>query len=278
MRAILVLAVVVAVCGDPFDDDTYHIYIHSTKGNITKEKLTTKKDVGVLDISFATIEGIEPSSFCALPNLKTLYINGNSKFPRVTKELFQCNPKLSYVTFVAYEDAHQQMDRNAFTDLKQLNLLRINGVIFKRIGKDMFTGLDLEILNLVSCNIEEIDADAFSTLTNLKELHLGHNQLKNFKPGTYQNLPKLTELQLNKNLIGAINWEEWNTLPSLKSIDFADNPLTVVDVSKIKNYFPKIHSCNLGDAFNKSRKAEIIEESKKLNVSIKFIDYYRSYV
>lgn len=76
---------------------------------------------------------------------------------------------------------------------------------------------------------------------------------------------------------GALNWEEWNTLPSLKSIDFADNPLTVCDISKIKEYFPNIHSFNIGDAFNKTRRAEIEEESKKLNISIKFIDYYRMY-
>ncbi|XP_044766275.1 chondroadherin-like isoform X2 [Coccinella septempunctata] len=275
IKALLILASIVGV--HSFDDDTYKIFIHNTKGNITREKLTTKKDVGLLDISFATVEAIAPDSFCALPNLKTLYINGNTKFPRVTKQLFQCNAKLTYATLVANDDSGQEVDRNAFTDLKELNTLRINGVELKRIGKDMFTGLNLEILNLVSCKIGEIDADAFSNLSNLKELDLGHNLIKSFKPGTYQNLPKLNELQLNKNEIGAINWDEWNTLPSLKTIDFGDNHLTVCDVSKIKEYFPNIHSCNLGDAFNKTRKAEIIEESKKLNISIKFIDYYGTY-
>lgn len=202
IRAFLIIAYIATAYSYSFDDDTYKIFISNSKGNITKEKLTTKKDVGVLDISFATVEAIAPDSFCALPNLKNLYINGNSKFPRVTKELFQCNTKLAYATLIAYDDAKQEMDRNAFTDLKELLMLRINGIMIKQVGKDMFTGLNLEILNLVSCNISEIDADAFSTLPNLKELHLGHNMIKNFKPGTFSNLPKLNDLQLNKNEIG----------------------------------------------------------------------------
>lgn len=277
MRKIVFIALISVVYGYSLDDDAYKILISNTKGNITREKLTTKKDVSLLDISFATVESIAPDSFCALPNLKYIYLNGNSKFPRVTKQLFQCTPKLTDVTLIAYEEAQQELDRDAFTGLKEVTTLRINGVYLKNIGKDMFTGLNLEILNLVSCNVSEIDADAFSGLPNLKELHLGHNLIKKFKPGTYQNLPKLTELQLNKNEISAINWEDWSTLPSLKNIDFADNPLTTCDVSKIKEYFPQIKSCNLGDAFNATRKAEIVEECKKLNIPVTFIDYYRMY-
>ncbi|KAK9893072.1 hypothetical protein WA026_023564 [Henosepilachna vigintioctopunctata] len=257
-----------------FDDDTYKIFISRTKGKITKKKLTTNKNVSLLDISFAQIEGIEPDSFCAVPNVKTIYINGNDIFPKITKQLFECTPKLSSITIDAYPEAHQQIDRNAFNDLKELTFLRINDVNIARVGKDMFVGLNLEILNLVSCNITEIDSDSFSGMPNLKELHLGHNLISNFKPGTFKNLPHLKELMLNKNEISEINWDHWDKLPSLKSIDFADNPLVKCDVSKIKEHFPIVRFCNLGGGFNETQKAAMIEESKRYNVTIKFTNYY----
>ncbi|KAL3274761.1 hypothetical protein HHI36_019547 [Cryptolaemus montrouzieri] len=275
MKTLVLLAFLVCANCDPFDEDTFKIFITGSKGKITKKKLTTKKNVGYLDISFSTVEAIEPDSFCALPNLKTLYINGNDHFPKITKQLFQCTPKLFYVTIDAYEKANQELDRDAFTGLKDLNFLRLNDINIGRIGKDMFVGVDLEYLNLVSCKISEIDNDAFSTMSRLKELHLGHNLIKTFKPGTFQNLPKLTELMLNKNKIEEIQWDQWNPLPSLKSLDFGDNPLVVCNITKIKEFFPNIHYCNLADSFSAKQQAAFIEESKKLNLTLRFVDYYR---
>ncbi|KAL3274760.1 hypothetical protein HHI36_019546 [Cryptolaemus montrouzieri] len=264
-----------AHCVVLFNDDSFKIFISGTKGKLTKQKLTTKKNVEYLDISSSTVEAIEPDSFCAVPNLKALYMNANAHFPKITKQLFQCTPKISFITVDAYLESNQEFDRDAFTGLKELNFLRLNDINIGRLGKDMFEGVvNLEILNLVNCKISEIDSDTFSTMPTLDKLDLGHNLLKAFKPGTFQNLPKLTELMLNKNNIEEIKWEQWSPLQSLKSLDFGDNPLVVCDVTKIKDYFPNINRCNLGEGFNASQQAAFIEESKKYNLTLTFMNYY----
>ncbi|KAK9893076.1 hypothetical protein WA026_023568 [Henosepilachna vigintioctopunctata] len=264
----------VGYCQGYIDDDTYEIYIRYEKGKITKEKLTTNKNVSFLEIMFTKVTSIEPDSFCAIPNVKTIRITGNKMFPKITKQLFQCTPELSVFTIAADPEANQEIERDALTDLKNLNSLEMRYVNIGRVGKDMFVGFNLELLILVSCSITEIDADSFSGMPNLEELELGHNLIESFKPGTFKNLPNLKKLYLNKNEISEIKWDQWDILPSLEFIDFGDNPLVKCDVSKIKEYFPVVQTCNLGNSFNATQKAAMIEESERFNVSIKFKDYY----
>ncbi|KAK9893073.1 hypothetical protein WA026_023565 [Henosepilachna vigintioctopunctata] len=256
-----------------FDDDSYEIYIYKEEGKITKNKLSTSKNVSSLEIMSTNVPSIEPDSFCAIPNARTIKIIGNEVFPKITKKLFQCTPKLSYLTLDAAADANQEIERNAFTDLTDLTSLRINDVNIPRLGKDMFVGLNLEILNLVGCNITEIDSDSFSGMPNLKEVHLGHNSIRSIKPGTFKSLHHLKELMLNTNEFSEINWDQWDILPSLEVIDFADNPLVKCDVSKIREYFPIIEFFNLGGGFNATQKEAMIEESKRFNVNLTFTNY-----
>ncbi|KAK9893077.1 hypothetical protein WA026_023569 [Henosepilachna vigintioctopunctata] len=264
----------VGYCQGYIDDDTYKIHISDSKGKITKEKLTTNKNVSFLEIMFTKVTSIEPDSFCAIPNVKTIHITGNKMFPKITKQLFQCTPELSAFVIDDHVQTNQEIERDAFTGLENFTHLELRHVNIGRIGKDMFVGINLEILILVSCSITEIDADSFSGMLNLKELELGHNLIESFKPGTFKNLPNLKKLYLNKNEISEIKWDQWDILPSLVFIDFADNPLVKCDVSKIKEYFPVVQHFNLGNSFNATQKAAMIEESGRFNITIKFIDYY----
>ncbi|KAK9893071.1 hypothetical protein WA026_023563 [Henosepilachna vigintioctopunctata] len=88
------------------------------------------------------------------------------------------------------------------------------------------------------------------------------------------NLPRYGNIQGSTSSWGEINWTQWDKLPSLTFISFADNPLVKCDVSKIKEYFPIVRSCNVGDGFNETQKAAMMEESKRFNVTIKFTNYY----
>lgn len=269
MNYLIFFSILATTYSFPFDDDTFKMFISSTKGTITKKKLTTKKNVTYLDISFSTIEGIEPDSLCAIPNLQTLFINGNAKFPKLTKQLFSCTKDINYISFDADQGFNQEYDRDTFNDLSKLTFLKINDVNISHVGKDLFKGLDLELLNLVSCKITTIDADSFSMLPNLKGLHLGHNYIKSFKLGTFANLPKLTELMLNKNEIDELKWENWDTIPSLRKLDFGDNHIKVCNVTAIKIKFPLIKFFNAGGNFGREEEISLWDEAKKLNFTLR---------
>jgi hypothetical protein len=67
--------------------------------------------------------------------------------------------------------------------------------------KATFKNLKLEIINLMSNNIEVIEDEGFANLSNLETINLIKNNLKRFNPNAILSTPRLTRLDLGENFI-----------------------------------------------------------------------------
>lgn len=131
----------------------------------------------------------------------------------------------------------QFFNENSFinaTKLKKFSSLR-NKVL--RLGAQGFiaAGETLQELLLSTNTIEEIDADAFVGLEQLKELFLTDNEFTLILPGTFRDLKRLEYLNLGYNQLTELNDDIFFGLESLKEIYLFWNKFTTLEADTFKN-------------------------------------------
>ncbi|KAK9892368.1 hypothetical protein WA026_019821 [Henosepilachna vigintioctopunctata] len=221
-----------------------HLRIFVYQGDVKKDIITTEGKIKHLLFAFSSIESISEEFLQALPDVENLILNGNQKFPKLTKYFFQNFPKLSLIYIHNNEDL--QIDDDALTGLEKLKILSVQGLRYSELNKNVFQGLEnLKRLSMVKCQIENIDEESFQHMKNLEEINLSSNNLHRFKFGTFEGLEKMKELSLQNNKLGNLDWTQFNILPTLEYIDLCDNNMTKFDVAKMKEMFPKIQKINI---------------------------------
>ncbi|XP_044763337.1 P-granule-associated novel protein 1-like [Coccinella septempunctata] len=244
------------IANKKFPPDHLRIFVH--QGDVTKDLITTRDKIKHLLFAFSSIENISEDFLGSLPDVENLVLNGNQKFPKLTKCFFQKFPKLTLVYVHNNEDL--EIDKDALTDLDKLKILSVQGLKYQELNEDVFKGLNnLKRLSVVKCDISNIERNTFKHKENLEEINLASNNLTGFEPGTFEGLDKLKELSLQNNKLGNIDWTQFNTLPSLEYLDLCDNQMTKFDVAKMKEMFPKIQKINIMSNCFTEEELEVIE-------------------
>ncbi|XP_044272570.1 toll-like receptor 2 [Tribolium madens] len=208
-----------------------HLEILMIEGNYNLTRILTGSFTNMtklykLDISFnSNLKILQPGCFNGLSNLKHLLLVNNA-FTKVA----QITPVL--------------------TNLPQLQKLDLSENQFNTIEKDDFGVLgNLHELNMVLCQIENIEASAFTHLRNLTILRLGENSLnisslakaienttlkslnlysiglkKNNSRQLFDTIAKtnISFLSLAKNQFEAINSETFPLMPKIQTLDLRE--------------------------------------------------------
>lgn len=131
-------------------------------------------------------------------NIVQIIIN-RQNIPVLCNSLF--NISHSTEKLFILESNIQKIESKTFCNQNVNHIIKIFGNSFSKIEKETFINLKVAIIMLTHNNIEIIEEEAFSNLSNLRELVLTNNKIKSFNPHSYYLVPKLKFLYLNFNKI-----------------------------------------------------------------------------
>ncbi|XP_038565797.1 insulin-like growth factor-binding protein complex acid labile subunit [Micropterus salmoides] len=108
-------------------------------------------------------------------------------------------------------------------------LLELGGNNLSEIGSRSFTGLwSLRVLVLTNSQIQEIQPQAFLSLSYLEKLDLSWNQLSSLPVDFSASLPALRELRLEHNNLYHISGSSLEYLDNMEKLDLSHNQLASV--------------------------------------------------
>ncbi|KAJ8680431.1 hypothetical protein QAD02_016218 [Eretmocerus hayati] len=179
--------------------------------------------------------------------LKFVILNGTlsrqdlTPFPQLRTLVLSSND-LSNVTEDLFRDVHS---------LKQLELRNTN----VRLTTGLLSGLSsLEILELGSNGLSEIQPGSFDGLNNLRLLNLWKNEFRTLEPGLLRNLRQLSRLDLNQNALTTLHPDIFEDLESLEVVNLNSNNFTSLP-STLFRTSPKLKSVKL--MYNKQNLTEL---------------------
>lgn len=248
-----------------FPPDHLRIFVH--QGEITKELIKTTEKIKHLLFAFSEIDNITQDFLQSLPDVENLILNGNQKFPKLTKSFFQNFPNLTLIYI--HNNENLEVEENAFSDLPHLRILSLQGLNIPKLTGKTFENLNLKRLSMVKCNIEVVDEDSFSSMTNLEEINLSSNKIKEFVQGTFKGLHKLKELSVQNNDLGNLDVTKLDPLPSLEYVDLCDNKMTKLQTERIKELFPKLQKINaISNYFSETEIDNITKNLSGLGINL----------
>jgi Leucine-rich repeat (LRR) protein len=138
-----------------------------------EEKLKTSAICFVCcDIDFIPLE-----IFQEFPNLKLLFIR-LSNLPIIKANLF--TEEFIKIECLYLKDNNiQEIEEDAFSELKELKLIDLSGNEIESIRHDIFkNNLKLEMIDFTFNDIKLLNVDLFKNLVNLKELSINYSDYK----------------------------------------------------------------------------------------------------
>lgn len=124
-------------------------------------------------------------------------------------------------------DLNSIPERTEKIQISNMKLSRITRETFSRFGDNLW------VLACSSCDIVDIEPDAFKTLTNLQQVRLDNNKLGTVKASWFEGLKYLTYLDLNYNEIETIENGVFTNLPSLVDLRISGNKLQCLNVDEL---------------------------------------------
>jgi Leucine-rich repeat (LRR) protein len=181
-------------------------------------------------VSWNKIQDIHPQTFYNNPNLEYLDFNGN-KLKTLSPDVFHNNPRLKSVDLRSNSlvTIHETTFQNN-PELEHLLVSRNEHIRFHD-GLLIFAS-SLKVFDAQHCNLTQVSADLLKNATDLRELHLGNNNLTSLDCVTdtdsddyVDSLTKLQVLDLSNNQLQTINVEViTNKMTDLKTLRIEGNP------------------------------------------------------
>ena len=157
----------------------------------------------VLDLSFNTIQDIDPGAFKGLSSMEF---------------------------FTLYNNDIEILPPGVFSPLEQCTLLNVSSNNIRKIQPGTFTGLrKLRELDLQHNRIATLEINAFGDLTHLQVLYLQDNMITHLPDYVFRPLVQCTELYLQHNHIADIQTQAFHGLYSLQKLNLLNNPINTLD-------------------------------------------------
>uniref|UniRef100_A0A1B0G2M8 LRRCT domain-containing protein n=1 Tax=Glossina morsitans morsitans TaxID=37546 RepID=A0A1B0G2M8_GLOMM len=200
---------------------------HNLIKNLHYRDLAGLFKLQVLNLSGNRLSKLTELSFPPLPNLESIDFRDNPIryiFPATfwvmnrTQEMFFGSKEAPLelwgnVPFKAlhhlralhiYNVSIDSLDQNIFKDLLSLEILRLHGEI-RSVEFDAFSDLsNLKELDVSNCQLREISMDALMGCKYLHAINLGHNNLSYIPPGLFDDQFSLEEIYLNNNQLKSL--------------------------------------------------------------------------
>lgn len=198
----------------------------------TFAKLTSLQ---IIFIEYNKLKNLDESTFSGLRNLSALSLKGN-ELKAISPNIFSQNTEINWLSFREYQltddvqYAIQHLNKLQQLDLNSNKLTKFNNypesvrelfVVKNQLTK-LFINKNVEKLNAEQNQITQIDGNDFS---NLKELVLDNNKLKNLKSSTFNEAKHLEHLWLNSNEIEELSTGIFSKLTKLKTLTLFDNKI-----------------------------------------------------
>ncbi|XP_035664615.1 uncharacterized protein LOC118408102 [Branchiostoma floridae] len=130
-------------------------------------------DNKLLDISAATFVGLAPEDRTDNTGLEVLYLAGN-RLTTIRKDDFARLTKLTFLTLFRNDITNEGLEDGSFANLG-----------------------NLVYLSLYANSLTNISAATFEGLVSLESLGIGNNQIRNYPPFAFANMPSLTTINLS---------------------------------------------------------------------------------
>lgn len=145
---------------------------------------------------------------------------------------------------ICNQPALGMLEMGAFSSLKVLEELIIDGCVLKDLPLDVFYGLEnLKRLDIKSYSDSPlmIEVGAFNHLPKLEALDMSQNAVRNIPNGELCKLEKLKTLNISRNEIGSlfdigVNSAHKNCLNDLTVLDLSHNELTAMEETSIMSW------------------------------------------
>ncbi|PVD33562.1 hypothetical protein C0Q70_04819 [Pomacea canaliculata] len=216
-------------------------YFVFTANRIEGDFITTCSDnntslfpmLGYLSLRSNGISSIHKS--VCLPNLKILYLDSN-KLDYLQKEMFLKFPKLQVLKLVRMHSYIKYIDPRAFANPSLENLYMSDNKIYfssESISAQMFAGCPrLVLLQLDNNNFSSVTDAKFQELfgghPELRKVYLGINQITNVTISTFKGLSNVEELNLYSNPIKDLPDGVFDHLVNLTILRLDDNLLSEI--------------------------------------------------
>jgi Leucine-rich repeat (LRR) protein len=180
----------------------------------------------VLKLSHNSLTRIDTHTFKGLYYLQDLDLRNNS-IGFIDDNAFQ--PMYNLHTLNLAENRLHTLSDNLFNGLKVLSKLTLNNNLISIIESNVFNNCtDLKDLDLSSNHMTDVP-EAIRSLTMLKTLDLGENQISQFRSAVFKDLSVLTGLRLIDNQIENITKGMFENLPRLKVLNLAKNRIQTIE-------------------------------------------------
>lgn len=121
-------------------------------------------------------------------------------------------------------------------DLKTVKNLYLQTIELGSIQENLFSELiNLEILDLSSCSLTQIDSKALNGLGKLKNLNLSFNQIETFHFNLLFGLTSLEHLNLSNNLTESFDFKILSGLVNLKKLNLTDCNIESIKFDSFKD-------------------------------------------
>ena len=173
------------------------------------------------------------NAFVNMKSLEKLFIT-NCTGLSSTNQSFS-NQQLSYIEITSTD--LDFVSEKMFSQLTELNTLKVNNNKIKEIHKDAFKDLlKLESIEMDQNNIETLPDDVFVNNLNLKLISCQNNTIEKLTSKTFSGCLKVTEIRLQNNWINEIVENFDQNLSSLESIYLKGNVCIKSDLISKQNW------------------------------------------
>ncbi len=162
-----------------------------------------------------------------------LTIESNADDQTIPASLFAAFPNILRMFAIAQNI--RVIKPKTFVNAK-LEVLRMNHHWIQNLEANTFEGLkNLRTLWMKRGALVEIDVAAFNGLDSLQNLNLAENRIKVILPGTFQNLAELKDLNLGHNFISSLDEGTFPGLVNLEKVNLENNLLEALPGNLFKD-------------------------------------------
>lgn len=237
-----------------------------------------------LDLSQNNIKSLSISFIGELVNLKSINLDNNF-IEEIDSNIFS---NLNFLETISLRSnkIHKFSNNTSISLSQSTNTLCLDNNLIEsieipmhlkdfRISNNKITKLEflenykMEILDVSSNPLENINKLQFDNLKQLKELNLSNLNIKLFNFTSLQKLENLNLLNLSRNELNELNVKNTTQLLNLKVLDLDDNRFENISTDSIVKSFPKLSSIYLS---NNLWKCDILVNTSKnlesVNISV----------
>ena len=251
-------------------DNSPYIEILQLCGKLSHFNLDSLSNLKVLVLYGTIMDDFNFQLFDNLCNqLEDINISCENFNDKYLEKLFY-GRNFPYLTtfYISFSFECIKLEKKLFDGLRMLQKIMISySKNVQIVDADVFSNLiELQELHLSDSCIEFIDKTLFSNLINLKQLTLCRNGLESIEENSFSNLHNLESLDLSVNRLTSLNSKSFVGLDNLKELDLRHNKLVNFDLEIFEN-IGKLVKINLyrNPIINKD---EILNRSEQSNIEV----------